>query len=349
MGSLVQGINSEKRPISAASVAKIIGLGVLLAGYVALCLYLFDIFKAKIPNDLPISAFGFSKTVHNMHDRIGNMASLLFIFFPVAMLIEAALVGWQKSSIYRILYARTPSIKLDLACLAASQLQIYAILKIILMFGLAAFCGKWINANLEGLFSFTAPIKTLPILIQIPIFYAIYTFFDYWTHRIAHTRIFWPFHRFHHSAEDFCMVTTMRQHPVDILSIFIINAPMAMFGASVSVMLWVNVVVTFVGLFQHSNIDSNFGFIGKWIIQSPNHHRKHHILDLSEPVGHFSMMPLWDRLFGTLAGDADQTLVIGVDKPYSHGYLFIKDVIRDYVDFWRGLFGAKVDPYDFGA
>ena len=91
-----------------------------------------------------------------------------------------------------------------------------------------------------------------------------------------------------------------------------------------------------IGLFIHSGIDSNWGWFGRWIIQSPNHHRLHHILDYkSNGVGHFAIAPIWDHLFGTWKGEADQTLAIGVDTPYRHGYLFFIDLFRDYYDFVR--------------
>lgn len=313
-----------------------------------LCFLAFNFVKTIIPNEIELSLFGLNKSVGEVHERIANIGILLFLIFPLCMLIELLLVGVKKSSIYRIFFAQTDSIKLDISCVLLSAGQITSIINLVLTFGLASIVGKSFAAFLAN-YGIVSPLSKLPIYLQIPLFYTFYTFFDYWTHRIAHARIFWPFHRFHHSAKDFVIITTMRQHPADFLGIFIINLPMAALGASVSTMIWVMLIVQIIGAFQHSNINSDYGFIGKYFIQSPNHHRKHHILDLSEPVGHFSMMPLWDRLFGTLAGTSTPDLIIGVDKPYRHGYSYIIDVMRDYIDFWRGLFGAKVDPYDFDA
>lgn len=319
-----------------------------IAVWIEICYLGFMFSKTFVPDDIELSLFGFSKTVHHIHERIANLGILLFLMFPICMAIEAMIVGWRQSSIYRLLFARTKSMELDASCVILSAGQITTIINLVLTFGLATIVGKSFESFLAG-HGIVSPLSKLPIYAQIPLFYVIYTFFDYWTHRIAHARIFWPFHRFHHSAEDFVMITTMRQHPADFLGIFIINLPMAALGASTSAMIWVMLLVQIVGIFQHSNINSDYGFIGKYFIQSPNHHRKHHILDLSEPVGHFALMPLWDRIFGTLAGTSTPDLVIGVDKPYRHGFGYFIDVFRDYSDFWRGLFGAKVDPYDFDA
>lgn len=347
-------MTSETRQVSSATVGNnpnkmaVIAMSLLImAAYVIFTVTLMRNLASLLPNEFTIAAFGKTKTIHNIVERVANIVSTALIMLPIGLWIEALVVGWHKSSIYRILFARTPSIELDLACLVAGQAQIFNVIRWVLTFGLAAFAGKWINGQFTDLLGFTKTIGTLPILVQIVFFYFVYTFFDYWDHRIEHTRIFWPFHRFHHSAQDFCMVTTMRQHPAAFVSIFVINLPMAILGASTAVMIYVNIAVFCVGMLQHSNIDSNLGFIGKYIFQAPVYHRKHHILDLSEGVGHFGMMPLWDHIFGTWKGEADQTLVIGVEKPYAHGFNFFKDIIRDYADFWRGLFGAKVDPYDF--
>jgi sterol desaturase/sphingolipid hydroxylase (fatty acid hydroxylase superfamily) len=53
------------------------------------------------------------------------------------------------------------------------------------------------------------------------------------------------------------------------------------------------------------------------------------------------MAPIWDRLFGTWRGDADQSLAIGVDTPYRHGFWVGPDLLRDYLDFWKGLIPGR--------
>jgi sterol desaturase/sphingolipid hydroxylase (fatty acid hydroxylase superfamily) len=106
-------------------------------------------------------------------------------------------------------------------------------------------------------------------------------------------------------------------------------------------MIIVNVMVISLGFLIHSKIDSNFGWIGRWIIQSPQHHRLHHALDwITVPTGHFAQAPIWDHLFGTWRGEADQTLPIGVDTAYRHGFWIVPDLVRDYWDFARSLGGG---------
>jgi sterol desaturase/sphingolipid hydroxylase (fatty acid hydroxylase superfamily) len=103
------------------------------------------------------------------------------------------------------------------------------------------------------------------------------------------------------------------------------------------------VSVVAIGFLIHSRIDSNWGWFGRWVIQSPNHHRRHHKLDMSELTGHFAMAPIWDHLFGTWRGEADQTTPIGVDTPYRHGLWIVPDVLRDYAHLWKGFVGLRND------
>ena len=203
--------------------------------------------------------------------------------------------------------------------------------------GVSMVSGVWIHDRLAAMLGVPLNLATLPLALQVLAYFFVYTFFDYWTHRLDHSRYFWPIHRYHHAADDFLVVTASRQHPAAFTGIFLINVPMAILGATPAVMIYVNVVTIALGFLIHSRIDSDWGWIGRWVVQSPNHHRLHHVLDMSEPTGHFAMAPIWDRLFGTWRGDADQTLEIGVDTPYRHGFWLVPDLLRDYWHFWRGF------------
>jgi sterol desaturase/sphingolipid hydroxylase (fatty acid hydroxylase superfamily) len=172
------------------------------------------------------------------------------------------------------------------------------------------------------------------------IFYA-YTFLDYWAHRIGHHEFFWPLHRYHHSAEEFSVLTAERIHPAGFVGIFLINIPMSVLGAPAEAVVYVNALTVALGYVIHSRIDSDFGWVGRYVIQSPLHHRLHHKLEMDTPTGHFSMAPVWDHLFGGWGGQAHVDMPIGVDTPYRHGFWVMPDLMRDYVDFFKGLVGRR--------
>ncbi len=292
-----------------------------------------------LPDQLHAQLFGHGFTLKEVHRRIAS-DGLIFLLLPTALWIEGLVVGWAGSSARQLLLARTASSKTDLAIFLSGQGHLTDLAGRVLTLGASMLSGAWIHDRLSAALGFPLTLvpASAPLAVQIAAYFAVYSFFDYWTHRLDHSRYFWPLHRYHHSADEFCVVTSTRQHPAAFTGVFFVNIPMAILGASPAAMIYVNVLVVSLGFLIHSRIDSNFGWIGRWIIQSPNHHRLHHVLDISEqPVGHFAMAPIWDHLFGTWRGEADQSLVIGVDTAYRHGFWVGPDLMRDYWHFWKGL------------
>lgn len=289
-----------------------------------------------LPDQLSFQVLGHSFSAGHVHDRILSEAVLILAILPFALWLECLVVGWAESSARRMLFAPTRSIKTDMALLVLAQGHVLDLAGRVMMLGASMLSGGWVRDRIAAATGFAIDPSGLPILVQVVVYFYVYTFFDYWTHRLDHSRWFWPLHRYHHSAEDFCVATSARQHPAAFSVIFMINLPLAILGAPPAVMIYVNVIATTVGFLIHSQMTSDWGWVGRWIIQSPLHHRLHHKLDMTEPTGHFAMAPIWDRLFGTWRGTADPALVIGVDTPYRHGFWVAPDLARDYWHFWSG-------------
>lgn len=316
-----------------------------LAAYLGLAAFGWWAVTHIVPDRVGVELFGRTLEVGNVRNKILGNAALLFLMLPMALAIEAAVVGWDGSSTRQMLLARTPSVKSDMVYLLLGQARITDILGRVMTLGVAMLSGGLVREYVRAKTGFAADPSGIPLLLQVPLYFFAYTFLDYWTHRVDHGRYFWPLHRYHHAAQDMSVINAGRAHPAAVLSgTFIINMPLAILGASPAVMVYVNVVVITIGFLIHSKIDSNWGWFGRWVIQSPNHHRLHHILCQKVPTGHFAMAPIWDHLFGTWRGEADQTLPIGVDKPYRHGWLIAHDIVRDYADFWRGWFKKSKVP-----
>jgi hypothetical protein len=62
---------------------------------------------------------------------------------------------------------------------------------------------------------------------------------------------------------------------------------------------------------------------------------------MREATGFFSMMPVWDHVFGGWSERRDAGIAIGVDTTYRHGFWLLPDMLRDYCDFWKGLVGRR--------
>jgi sterol desaturase/sphingolipid hydroxylase (fatty acid hydroxylase superfamily) len=286
---------------------------------------------------LHVAKHGFA--LKNIHAKIlGNAALLLLL--PSVLWLECAVVGWRNSSA-RALLKPTASMKTDLAFLALDQAHVMGLVGRVMMLGASVISGVALRDWLAARTGFAIDLSFLPLVAQVAIYFTAYSFFDYWAHRASHTRLFWPLHRYHHAAEDFCVINGGRIHPAGFVGIFLINVPMPLLGATPEAMIWVNVIVIALGFLIHSRIESGWGWIGRYLVQSPLHHRLHHKLDMREATGFFSMMPVWDHLFGGWSERRDAHVAIGVDTVYAHGFWLLPDLLRDYCDFWKGLVGKR--------
>ena len=150
-------------------------------------------------------------------------------------------------------------------------------------------------------------------------FFVTFTFFDYFHHAIQHTKIFWPIHRYHHSAKLLSPFTASRNHPfIVILEPFFRLFPLFIFANNYEIVLTILFLNLFYQPLVHSDINSNWGWFGKYVLFSPLHHRLHHS-SLEEHYGkNLGIFPLWDHLFNTyLQPSKDKKINVGViDKHY---------------------------------
>ena len=296
--------------------------------------------SGRLPDQIVLSLAGHGFAVKHVHDKLLGTGALLLLILPSAFWIEAAVVGWKKSSL-RALTAPTSSLKTDIAFFLMDQAHLTGLMGRVLMLGLSVISGVALRDWLAARTGLAIDPGALPLGLQVIVYFTVYSFFDYWAHRLGHSKYFWPLHRYHHSAEDFSVLNAVRIHPAGFAGIFFINIPMPLLGATPEAMIWVNVATVMLGFVIHSRMESGFGWLGRYIIQSPLHHRLHHKLDMGEATGFFGIMPLWDHLFGGWSERRDANVAVGVDTPYAHGFWVMPDLLRDYWDFWKGLVGRR--------
>ena len=296
-------------------------------------------FDRWTPDGLSLHLMGHSLTISQLHHHLLTHALEVAVMFPALFVTEMAITGWEGSSLRRLAVLRTPSSMSDLACWLLWEAKLMTALVGIMSLGVGLVSGLWIHDQVAALTGWSPSAAVWPLWLQLPVLFLVFTFFDYWNHRLDHSSLFWPLHRFHHAADDFCILSAVRVHPALFTSVITVVGPAVALGASPEAVFELTFGTALLRYVIHSLIDSDFGWIGRYVVQSPTHHRLHHVLDISKtPVGHFSLAPIWDRLFCTWVGEADQSLVIGVsDAPYRHGAWIGPDLWRDYVEFWRGL------------
>lgn len=178
-------------------------------------------------------------------------------------------------------------------------------------FGLGTSVGAWV----VGLA--VAPFVTVglwptswPVLAQVALALVVFEWGAYWQHRWMHRfpRLF-RFHAVHHQPRRLALIKTTRNHAVDLsTATFIALAPLIIWGAPASVLLWVTLVSNTNALLQHANVDlPTPRWLDGWVA-TPRIHRSHHSLDLVEGNLNFAMnLTVFDRLLSTLRPPPDET------------------------------------------
>ncbi len=150
-------------------------------------------------------------------------------------------------------------------------------------------------------------------VVQFGVVYLVNTLVFYLAHRLMHTTWLWEIHKVHHSAEHLNVVTTFRNHPIDLWVMTILNAlPAALLGAHPTVTLSYLLVNALYQSMVHSELPVTGRVIDAiWI--SPPAHRVHHSNRPEHWNRNFGILTLWDRLFGTYHPPVLGPLQYGVD------------------------------------
>jgi len=114
----------------------------------------------------------------------------------------------------------------------------------------------------------------------------------------------WRFHRLHHAATEFNIVTGTRVSLAEkfLTDIFILGVLTIIFGiARPETLMWVLFVRKFVDIVQHSDLPWDYGPFG-YVIASPRFHRMHHSRHTSDYDANYGdIFTIWDYLFRTVA------------------------------------------------
>ncbi len=293
------------------------------------------VMQRLIPETFTLELFGRVHHVVGVHERLIERIMVAGILAPGVFLVEYLWMGWAESSVRRLLVRPTPSARSDLACFLAGLTPPMTLLSTLMSLGVVLVSGEWFRQAIGRATGLTLSISDWPLALQAGLLFVVYSLFDFLSHRLDHTRLFWPLHRFHHAADDFVVLTAARVHPAAFTALVGTTLPGVLIGASPDALGDLALAVMTLRLVIHSRIDSGFGWVGRWVIQSPRHHRLHHNLNRL-PVN-LSLLPIWDRLLGDWRDAPAKPLPIGAHTPYRQGAWFGPDLWRDYLDFWRGI------------
>jgi sterol desaturase/sphingolipid hydroxylase (fatty acid hydroxylase superfamily) len=270
--------------------------------------------------------------------------------------LELLLVGWTRSSLKTLLAARA-SVKLDLLSIAMTLLP-HGRLGYVLSIGLLYVIDSR-SQQLRSL-SLTHFLPTWGLQAACLVLFS--SFIGYWMHRLEHTiPALWALHKFHHSADSMTILTSERRTQLAkgmeefllIVAGALLSAPIAARPAAGSpAFLFVVVYLAYLN-FQsfnsylvHSNLNTGYGWIGRWLLVSPRMHRLHHAVSPSYHNKNFTFdLVIWDRLFGTYAACDAATaadIPLGLDDNPFNSRGTVAGPLRDYfltpyIVCWREL------------
>lgn len=265
----------------------------------------------------------------------------LMLLAAAPLALEIVLLGWQNSSVFRLLFARKTSAKIDAIIFGIFLVGLTDALSIILTFGISVETGRAVSWVLSqyGWNRIALPSEgALPLAAGFAIYWLLTTFFSYWGHRMMHLPQFWPLHRFHHAATELNMITSFRQHSVEpvVLNLLSVVSPLLFFKVSDSILFIYFLVGTTTDLLAHSQLPWTYGWIGSWVIQSPRFHQVHHSSEKEHRDLNFSNCPLWDRLFGTRYKGEKIPVAYGIpDNQYEERP--VRQFAFDAIEFYAGM------------
>jgi sterol desaturase/sphingolipid hydroxylase (fatty acid hydroxylase superfamily) len=237
-----------------------------------------------------------------------------------ALAVDMLFLGWRGSSLFRLAFTRSNSAILDIVSAIFYAMNLMYFLQIALTFGgslLAAKFIAWAFAQYSWSRIALPSDGVLELLISFAIYWLVTSFMQYWGHRLVHTPLFWHVHRIHHAATELNVLTTFRQHPLEaiVLGFVSLVSPLIFLDVPQRVLLIYFFVGTITDLLAHSQLPWGYGWVGRWLVQSPRFHQLHHSIDEEHQDLHFSNCPFWDHLFGTFYKGTKQTSRYGIADP----------------------------------
>jgi sterol desaturase/sphingolipid hydroxylase (fatty acid hydroxylase superfamily) len=153
----------------------------------------------------------------------------------------------------------------------------------------------------------SAEIGRLPLWANLVLGFVIGEVGFYWGHRWSHEwRWMWRFHRVHHTPQGLDWLINTRAHPLDMIFTRLCGlVPLYAIGLAQpdarGSLTGVIVILagTIWGFFIHANLAWRLGPV-EHVIASPRFHHWHHVRSGPINRNYASMLPVLDRVFGTL-------------------------------------------------
>ena len=248
---------------------------------------------------------------------------LTVVLLIITIAFQGIVAGWGRSSVRRFLVSPGRSELVDALFVLAQLGGAFSFLTAI-----------YAASALSPWFRFTTGYAASDGVLYV----LIYTFADYWNHRVWHTRAGWFLHRTHHSAEHFSPLLAHRNHPLQLMLEPLIRIwPLMLFGFPVDVVGFVMILEYLYQMVAHCDVDHDWGWFGRWILVSPIGHRIHHSHLPEHADKNFSILVVWDRLFGTRYDGSVLNTQVGIAEKVHNLRPVWWDLLADAQLFFKAL------------
>lgn len=227
--------------------------------------------------------------------------------------VEIACIGYGQSSLRRVLVDRSKSTITDIVYFVLQTTGMIVLFAALSSLGLSYFIVEAVKA-----FPHLKLGANLPGWAQVLLFLVFADFVLYWLHRVMHwSPSLWRLHEFHHAAEEFNVLTSHREHPLEkAISMVVMVVPGLLLGFPTTQFAIVLFLFGGIGFVKHSAIPWH-GWFGKYVIQSARDHSIHHSKLRKHHNSNFAnYFPIWDHLFGTYYHGDDTQVELGSYRPY---------------------------------
>lgn len=252
--------------------------------------------------------------------------------FITGLLVELLSIGWKNSTLNRFVYKPSKSLMTDIFCWTLSILNLFDIIALFLSFGFFYFIASMITKGLN--FGQTPLIENQIILFAVLVI--IGDLKHYFWHRFMHLEPFWRLHMLHHSATEFNLITTARGHFLEKGFLTIFDAFIfVLFQADIIYFVYYIYLREFYQMILHSDVKWSLGWVGRWILISPQAHKIHHSVKSVHYDKNFGTMFIWwDKLFGTYHY-TNEEIELGLENNPYNKRGFIRDVWYGIADFTK--------------
>lgn len=189
-----------------------------------------------------------------------------------------------------------------------------------------------------------APAAAWPLWAEMPLALLASSLAGYGFHRLSHSNPWlWRLHGIHHVPDKVNVSNNPVNHIADVLAGQLIGqSVLVALGFSQPALLAVGLFTIAQGQFVHANIDVRIGWLNH-VLASPEQHRLHHSVDLSE-AGHFgSEVSIWDRCFGSFTWHPQRVpAAIGLRHPDT--FPRTGQVLASLLHPWRARKSAGGQP-----